>query len=541
MRSVLPDFRPAHVTLLTSAGEYKEIALHKFLAMLPGVESWSEQILIPAPLLDDYHRACYESSSDARQVDSTYIGMLGNATSFAFSQYVAFFDRRDQGCGFDVVARKKIPAGAIICPYAGEVYNIQTKPIAPYALSINMKVGVDAENKRCLASMFSHLPSKQDWEFANPEDTKDLAFENLTLVKFLYIDPVSKKPNIIFFLKTMREILPGEIMGWNYGEQYWTALSREPHFFTLTGVRKESILPFKNVAINAKIPGATLTSIINRDAIPDLQGRFSFLSSDDGECYAQTSSRLILDAFAKDPRTNSITVEGDWVQSNHATNMLLTLIMRKLSIPDAQWKAEDRGQTAFLSIPQHRMKSLPKIEKAFTEFESGQDPLGLSIRTVAQTTRIGLHNISLAKLQQISECIATKPSPLASIFFDGAATSGARQAIPVQRADAASPYTGASPAFFSENLGPDIRAELRRITSHTWKYSNRKSLAYLEMDQEQSLAYIRSHFEQEHVLVSPVQKVKDSNNWLISIESTELPKLRRMPVLTMSTAFSAGI
>ncbi len=541
MRTVLSDLRPAHVTLLTSAGEYKDIALPKFLAMLPGVESWSEQILIPAPLEDDYHRACEESSSNLKELNSNDVEQLGKVTSFSLSKLVAFVDRRHQGFGFDVVARHKIPADIHICTYVGEVYNIQTKPIAPYALSINMKVGVDAEKKRCLGSMFSHLPSKQDCEFTNPDDAKDVAFENLRGVQYLYRDPVSKKPNIIFFLKTMREILPGEIMGWDYGEKYWKGLSREPHFFTLTGVRKESIPPFKYVSINCKTPGATITSRVRRDAISELRGPFDILSSDDGECYAQTSSRLILDAFAKDPRTNSITVEGDWVQSNHATNMLLTLIMRKLSIPDAQWKAEDRGQTAFLSIPQHRMKSLPKIEKAFTEFESGQDPLGLSIRTVAQTTRIGLNNISLAKLQQISECIATKPSPLASIFFDGAATSGARQAIPVQRADAASPYTGASPAFFSENLGPDTRAELRRITSHTWKYSNRKSLAYLEMDQEQSLAYIRSHFEQEHVLVSPVQKVKDSNNWLISIESTELPKLRRMPVLTMSTAFSAGI
>ena len=419
MKTLLDPIKPTHITLLEKTGEYRKVPLGDFVSML-GANAWSEQLLIPRELSDAYDKASVESIVGARPMTPQLLHMLRENTLDCFEKLCAFVDRGSHGFGFDVVARTTIPAGQIICAYVGDVFLIETKPMAPYAVAINERVGIDAEKNRCLASMFSHLPSEGNCQFANPEDAKDIAFKNLAVNPYVYQDPVSKKPQIICLLKTLREILPGEIMGWDYGVDYWNDLQIEPHFFTRKGAIIKSTPPFKNVAIIVKIElSGTISLQQSRDIILDTHGKMR-IRDPKGEIYAETSSDLIRAALEQNPGTNSITVVGQWVQSNHATNFLLSQIMGSLSIGDAQWKAENEGETACLSMPHDRMESLRKIESAFRAFDHGPDALEISTTTRGQTISIGLHHMTLAKLQQIQKCITTKSSPLPRAYFDAA-------------------------------------------------------------------------------------------------------------------------
>lgn len=334
----------------------------------------------------------------------------------------------------------------MICTYGGEVFKIETKPMAPYAIGINKRLAIDAENSRCLGSMFAHLPSEGSGQLANPEDAKDVAFANLGLRCCVSHHPVSQKPQIFFLLETLREILPGEIMGWDYGVKYWKHHPMEPHLFTRTGAIIEPTPPFKTVRIHVTVPGGEgFTHDINRDIIKDLkqtEGRFGFLSSDGRQLFAETTCKGIYDAYTENPRTNSITVMGAWIQSNSATAMLLLKIMDALSMPiDAEWTPKDNGETACLSMPQDDMESLRKIESAFRAFNNGPDALEISIETGAQTISIGLHNITLAKLQQIQQCITTKSSPLPRAFFDTASLTQCHETGVVKKLNQSSGLT----------------------------------------------------------------------------------------------------
>ena len=98
---------------------------------------------------------------------------------------------------------------------------------------------------------------------------------------------------------------------------------------------------------------------------------------------------------------------------------------------------------------------------------------------------------------------------------------------------AASASAEQSLAFFSESTGQAMKDELKRITGQNWKYSKKTSIAFLEMDQQQSLIDISSHLQQAGISVSPVKQVLDSTNSLISITSSELLKLKITPVLAI--------
>jgi len=85
------------------------------------------------------------------------------------------------------------------------------------------------------------------------------------------------------------------------------------------------------------------------------------------------------------------------------------------------------------------------------------------------------------------------------------------------------------------NLGIDVREEMKRITGKDkkWKHSSVDNFTYLVMDQR-SVTKIHGYLHGQGIEVSPIGKVKNSDNYLISVQYSELTKLRAVPTMMMS-------
>jgi len=141
--------------------------------------------------------------------------------------------------------------GEFVTVYAGEQKNYTNDR---YKLK-----GFSAKERGNMGRFFSHLPTRfqlLQYEFDSSVNVNEVATANL------YVGDLGNKNNYPV-LCANADIKPGEVMGFSYGYDYWSACNVEPKLFTMSGeIIDEKLYSRKNAKTVSNYMGIEIISNI---------------------------------------------------------------------------------------------------------------------------------------------------------------------------------------------------------------------------------------------------------------------------------------
>lgn len=141
--------------------------------------------------------------------------------------------------GYGVFAREDIPSGTYIAQYTGLIRPISDEmPIEKhsnaYGIGVCAESGkylctVNAEFHRNIGAFFQHVPENKS-DYMLTKNVVEMATQNLQM-----IGGMSYKGYPLAYFKANRLIHKGEMLGWDYGVDYWMNHQKVPELFTVKG------------------------------------------------------------------------------------------------------------------------------------------------------------------------------------------------------------------------------------------------------------------------------------------------------------------
>ena len=406
MLTLLKNVQPEEVTLVRDDQE-STVKFTDFVSML-GVSSWCEQITVADDLVPYYDAHCSSLDFPKKIINKKiHPEALAKATLEAFSS-LKFIDRRSIGLGFDVITSKLIKKNTILGCYVGNFFkNTGEKNASEYVIgfdgqSNDFSVAYDAAQQRCLVSMFSHLPAQKENSFLTQYN--DIAFENIAIIPYIY--KVNNQRIMLFVASAKRDIQPGEIIGFDYGDEYWNTLGREPHLFKLDGsiITEPRLNPMLTMRVILGNSNHSVKLTIERPNDLALKTEeLMYFENNDNELCGVVAADEMRDELAKNPNVNSITMHSEWIDCKQARRVMLNEITANvLKLTALKWIFNDTATAAFCSIK--APEQLQQVKKHFATVFNNIE---------LKTASLAIKDITFDKLRQLQ----VLPSPLITNNF----------------------------------------------------------------------------------------------------------------------------
>jgi len=251
---------PSHITILDQLPSLKGKPVKKTRDQFLKENNFNrliDTIIIDPALLSDIEKAFALKWSQNPPEEGLILPQLLLQHSASTQEKIQLVNMGETGIG--AFAKEKIKKDSVLL-YAGVLrfekdYSLERgKQFTSRVLKGNPDIFVDAEKYRNIAAFLQHLPSSESLEQLYQIEEKDWS-EKVALGNFvLEIRKVKYKEYYILLpiLVATRDILAGEIIGFDYRNIYWLGVSVEPHLFAKDG----SIIPrnhYKAKNLNLKI------------------------------------------------------------------------------------------------------------------------------------------------------------------------------------------------------------------------------------------------------------------------------------------------